>query len=109
MADDKEFAKGLEDVIAGESSICDVDGTNGKLIYRGYDIHDLAQNTTFEEVVYLLWNGGLPTSSQLGALQANLDAARRAPRSGTRPAAPVPQDGDGDGRPADGYFAAGAL
>ena len=81
MADDKEFAKGLEDVIAGESSICDVDGKNGKLIYRGYDIHDLAQNTTFEEVVYLLWNGGLPTSNQLGVLQADLDAARALPEA----------------------------
>ena len=79
MADDKEFAKGLEDVIAGESSICDVDGKNGKLIYRGYDIHDLAQNTTFEEVVYLLWNGALPTAPQLTALNAELDAARALP------------------------------
>ena len=79
MADDKEFAKGLEDVIAGESSICDVDGKNGKLIYRGYDIHDLAQNTTFEEVVYLLWHGGLPTASQLNELQADLDASRTLP------------------------------
>ena len=79
MADDKEFAKGLEDVIAGESSICDVDGKNGKLIYRGYDIHDLAQNTTFEEVVYLLWNGGLPTTNELSALQAEVDASRALP------------------------------
>ena len=81
MSDDREFAKGLEDVIAGESSICDVDGKNGKLIYRGYDIHDLAENTTFEEVVYLLWNGGLPTISQLNALQADLDAARVLPEA----------------------------
>ncbi len=79
MADDKEFAKGLEDVIAGESSICDVDGVNGKLIYRGYDIHDLAQNTTFEEVIYLLWNGTLPTAQQLSALNAELDANRAIP------------------------------
>ncbi|MGI4791191.1 MAG: citrate/2-methylcitrate synthase [Janthinobacterium lividum] len=79
MADDKEFAKGLEDVIAGESSICDVDGINGKLIYRGYDIHDLAQNTTFEEVVYLLWNGSLPTEAELTALKAELDANRAIP------------------------------
>jgi citrate synthase len=79
MADDKEFAKGLEDVIAGESSICDVDGKNGKLIYRGYDIHDLAQNTTFEEVVYLLWNGDLPTTSELSALQAEMEASRALP------------------------------
>ena len=81
MADDKEFAKGLEDVIAGESSICDVDGKNGKLIYRGYDIHDLAQNTTFEEVVYLLWNGDLPNTSQLSAFAADLDAARALPEA----------------------------
>ncbi len=78
MADDK-FAKGLEDVIAGESSICDVDGIHGKLIYRGYDIHDLAQNTTFEEVVYLLWNGSLPTEPQLAALRSELDANRAIP------------------------------
>ncbi len=78
MADEK-FAKGLEDVIAGESSICDVDGVNGKLIYRGYDIHDLAQNTTFEEVVYLLWNGSLPTQEQLAALNAELSAQRALP------------------------------
>ncbi len=81
MADDKEFAKGLEDVIAGESSICDVDGKNGKLIYRGYDIHDLAQNTTFEEVVYLLWNGALPTASELETLKADLDKSRAIPSS----------------------------
>jgi len=79
MADDKEFAKGLEDVIAGESSICDVDGKNGKLIYRGYDIHDLAQHATFEEVVYLLWNGGLPAAGELNGLKVDLDAARVLP------------------------------
>ena len=79
MADDKEFAKGLENVIAGESSICDVDGTNGKLIYRGYNIHDLALNVTFEEVIYLLWNGKLPTQAELTALNADLDRNRALP------------------------------
>ena len=79
MADDKEFAKGLEDVIAGESSICDVDGIHGKLIYRGYDIHDLAQNTTFEEVISLLWNGALPTAAELHSLSADLDKNRAIP------------------------------
>ncbi len=78
MADDK-FAKGLEDVIAGESSICDVDGVNGKLIYRGYDIHDLAQSTTFEEVIYLLWNGTLPTEAELAAFRAELSENRAIP------------------------------
>ena len=80
MADDKEFAKGLEDVIAGESSICDVDGKNGNLIYRGYDIHDLAQNVTFEEVIYLLWNGDLPTQEALTTFSAELDAHRALPK-----------------------------
>ncbi|MDQ2687404.1 MAG: citrate synthase, partial [Armatimonadota bacterium] len=61
MADDKEFKEGLEDVVAGQSAITDVNGAEGKLIHRGYDIHDLAENTTFEEVIYLLWNGSLPT------------------------------------------------
>jgi len=79
MADDKEFAKGLEDVIAGESSICDVDGKNGNLIYRGYDIHDLAQNVTFEEVIYLLWNGDLPTQDALTAFSAEMDTHRALP------------------------------
>lgn len=81
MADDKEFKEGLEDVIAGESAITDVNGAEGKLIYRGYDIHDLAQHTTFEEVVYLLWNEDLPTQAQLAELNAQLDAERALPHS----------------------------
>ena len=81
MADDKEFKEGLEDVVAGQSAICDVNGAEGKLIYRGYDIHDLAENATFEEVIYLLWNGGLPTQSQLDGLNAELDAERAVPHS----------------------------
>ena len=82
MADgDKDFTEGLEDVIAGKSAITDVDGQNGKLIYAGYDIHDLAENTTFEEVVYLLWHRQLPTQSQLDELSGQLDAERALPHS----------------------------
>ncbi|BDI32321.1 citrate synthase 2 [Capsulimonas corticalis] len=79
MADDKEFTEGLEDVVAGKSAICDVNGKDGKLIYSGYDIHDLAQHTTFEEVVYLLWNGRLPNRDELTELNAQLDANRAIP------------------------------
>jgi citrate synthase len=79
MADDKEFTEGLEDVVAGKSAICDVNGKDGKLIYSGYDIHDLAQHTTFEEVVYLLWNGKLPNREELTELNAQLDANRAIP------------------------------
>lgn len=79
MEDDKQFKEGLEDVIAGTSAICDVNGAEGKLIYAGYDIHDLAHNTTFEEVVYLLWNLRLPNEAELEAFKAELDANRALP------------------------------
>ena len=56
---------GLEGVVAAESSIGDVDGINGVLIYQGYNIHDLAEHSTFEEVIYLLWHGHLPKREEL--------------------------------------------
>ncbi len=51
-------SRGLEDIVAGVSSITYIDGENGILAYRGIDIHELADNATFEEVTYLLWHGG---------------------------------------------------
>ena len=51
---------GLEGVIAGESEICYIDGYLGVLSYRGYNIHTLADNAIFEEVIFLLWNGFCP-------------------------------------------------
>src|SRR5881409_2929144 len=51
----------LEDVIAANSAICDIIGPEGKLTYRGIDIHDLARQSSFEETTYLLWFRGLPT------------------------------------------------
>ena len=57
--------RGLEGVVANESSICYVFGEEGRLIYRGYDINDLADHSTFEETAYLLLNGDLPTRGQL--------------------------------------------
>ena len=56
---------GLRGVVAAQSKIGDVNGEKGILIYQGYDIHDLAENSTFEEVVYLLWNGRLPQAREL--------------------------------------------
>jgi citrate synthase len=63
---------GLEGVVAALSSISDVNGIEGRLIYQGYDIHDLATQATFEEVVYLLWHGELPTRQQLDQLKQQL-------------------------------------
>ena len=54
------FKAGLEDVVAGTSSVCLVDGIEGRLLYRGYNIVDLAEHSTFSEVAYLLWYGRLP-------------------------------------------------
>lgn len=70
---------GLEGVIAGESEICYIDGYEGILSYRGYNIHTLADHATFEEVVYLLWNGRLPTRPELDALKADLASHRAIP------------------------------
>ena len=58
------FKEGLEDVVAGDSEICFIDGIKAKLLYRGYDINDLAVRSSFEEVAYLLWFGELPTKKQ---------------------------------------------
>ena len=51
---------GLEGVVAATTALSKLDGTAGRLIYRGYNIHDLARTTTFEEIAYLLWYGHLP-------------------------------------------------
>ena len=64
--------EGLRGVVAAQSSIGDVNGIEGKLIYQGYDIHDLAEHSTFEEVVYLLWNGKLPNQTELDELTERL-------------------------------------
>lgn len=66
MTKDGSFAAGLEDVVANTSEICFVDGHEGRLVYEGYDIHDLVNgNSTFEEVIYLLWHGKLPNRKEL--------------------------------------------
>jgi len=67
---------GLEGVIAGESEICYIDGYQGVLSYRGYNIHTLADHAQFEEVVWLLWNGWLPRQSELDSLKKELVAER---------------------------------
>jgi citrate synthase len=70
---------GLEDVVAGESAICYIDGDRGVLSYQGYDIHDLAsadKGVSFEETCFLLWHGRLPNRSELGDLQTQLASAR---------------------------------
>ncbi|MGA7317087.1 MAG: citrate synthase [Silvibacterium sp.] len=72
-------AKGLEGIVAANSGICWIDGDAGVLAYRGIDIHDLAEHSTFEETTYLLWHGTLPTKAELEAFSKQLAAARQLP------------------------------
>jgi citrate synthase len=73
-------SKGLEGVVATESAICNVLGTEGRLIYRGYEVQDLAEHSTFEETAYLLLNGELPRRDQLKTFSDDLKAARKLDR-----------------------------
>ena len=70
---------GLEGIVATTSNICYIDGERGVLSYYGYNVNTLAENATFEEVIYLLWNGALPTSKQLAELKTSLEAERELP------------------------------
>jgi citrate synthase len=73
-----EFSPGLEGVVAAQTAISEVDGANGRLIYRGgYLIEDIAPVVGFEEVAYLLWQGELPNQARLDALREHMSAGRR--------------------------------
>ncbi len=70
---------GLEGVVATTSKICFIDGNTGVLSYFGYNIHTLADHATFEEVIYLLWNGKLPNKNELTQLKSSLISERELP------------------------------
>jgi citrate synthase len=74
-----QVAKGLEGIVAAATRIAEVDGRQGRLILRGYDIHELFERVSFEEVAYLLWHGALPNRSEYEALMAEMRAARELP------------------------------
>jgi citrate synthase len=74
MAD--KSPRGLADVVAASTSISDIDGQEGRLFYRGYDIHDIAGRVSFEECVHLLQRGSLPTQAELDDLSDGLVAGR---------------------------------
>src|SRR3972149_6584436 len=74
-----DFKAGLEDVVAANSAICDVDGKAGHLRYRGYDIGDLAERASYEEETDLLWFGDLPGRNPLQQSPRSRAAQREAP------------------------------
>src|SRR5262245_54067535 len=71
--------EGLEGVVAAYTALSHVYGEEGRLVYRGYDIHELAGKASFEEVAYLLWRGHLPNRAELTEFQAKLDENRSLP------------------------------
>jgi citrate synthase len=76
MTAETPIMRGLENVVVASTALSAIDGTAGRLSYAGYDIHDLAERATFEEVFYLLWYGELPNSAQLHAFSERLRAGR---------------------------------
>ena len=70
---------GLEGVVAVQSSICFIDGAAGRLVYRGYEIGDLVEHATFEEVAFLLWDDDLPTRAELESLRQELGRSAALP------------------------------
>ena len=94
MSDQKAvFARGLEGVIATETTISNVEGTIGRLSYRGYSIDDLAEKSSFEEVTYLLWYGELPSAKQLEEFSARMRAGRELPDLAWHLLQLLPRDG----------------
>ncbi len=79
MTNEKPYSPGLEGIVAGISSISEVNPEKQKLAYRGYDIEDLANQSTFEEVAYLLLQGKLPKKGKLKAFVAELASERQVP------------------------------
>ncbi len=93
MAEGKKLTgAGLRGQVAGETALCTVGKTGTGLTYRGYDITDLAENTTFEEVAYLILKGELPTRAQLDAYKAKLKTLRGLPDSLKRTLELIPKD-----------------
>ena len=72
--------EGLEGVVAASTALSHVFGEEGKLVYRGYDIHELAGKASFEEVAHLLWIGHLPNAVELADLQSKFEKNRELPQ-----------------------------
>lgn len=87
-------AAGLRGVVAAQSAIGDVNGEQGILIYQGYNIHDLAEHSTFEEVVFLLWNGRLPKADELAELKERLRRNYEVPTEIIETIKTFPKDAD---------------
>jgi citrate synthase len=88
------YVPGLEGIVAAQTAISMVDGANGRLVYRGYVIADLAEDMSFEEVAYLMWYGSLPTHAELDALTLELAGSRALTQAATTALNALPKDTD---------------
>src|SRR5207245_6027232 len=93
-AAESAVSTGLRGVVAATTSIGDVNGDQGELIYQGINIHDLATKSTFEEVVFLLWNGRLPKRAELDELKTNIAASHEIPQWVRGPIEYFPKDAE---------------
>jgi citrate synthase len=94
MSGNSSYIPGLEGVVASQTAISMVDGQNGRLVYQGYVIADLAEQMSFEEVAFLLWEGRLPTRSELDALSIELASHRNLTHPATIALEALPTDTD---------------
>jgi citrate synthase len=74
-----KVAQGLKEVVSHATQLSEVHGQAGRLVIRGYDIHELVGAVAFEETAYLLWHGDLPNPQQLGTMQGEMAVARHLP------------------------------
>jgi citrate synthase len=77
--EEKTPIRGLEGVVAADTTISFVDGVHGRLLYQGYDIHDIAEEMTYAETVFLLWRGRLPSLAERDAFRSEIVAEMRLP------------------------------
>src|SRR5229473_2067153 len=89
-----QYVPGLEGIVAAQTAISLVDGANGRLVYRGYVIADLAEDMSFEEVGHLLWYGRLPTRAELDGLTLELAGSRTLTSAATATLEALPKDTD---------------
>ncbi len=89
---EQRYGRGLENLLAGDTAIAEIDGTIGRLLYRGYPIEDLVGRVTFEEITYLILFGELPTPSQLADWHGELLRWRQPPAAAVEVLGRVPFD-----------------
>jgi citrate synthase len=94
MSTNTTYVPGLEGIIGAQTAISMVDGANGRLVYQGYVIADLAEEMSFEEVAFLLWEGHLPKHAELDALTSELAANRDLTKAASTALDALPKDTD---------------